>query len=298
MHRKWVSICVLLSVIALAMSLIALGCGKAQAKPEISSLDPTSGEAGTEMVVKGGSFGATQGLSVVHFGDEVAEVVAWSDTSITIRIPTDLAAADYGVTVETEAGVSNEVQFKVTEEEKKTIEIISLKPESGEPGTEVEISGSNFGRNQGSGKVLFGKGEAEVMKWSDTSITIKVPSNATANDYGVTVETEEGKSNEAIFKVEDKKKLEDQKEAVVSYLKSQGQSTAGSNDWTITLVKQSGQDSNWEVVRITLPDNSRFEAMMIFNNMLGGWECLSTAGPPWTGVEFKGAEVPSDLKNI
>ena len=41
-----------------------------------------------------------------------------------------------------------------------------------------------------------------------------------------------------------------------------------------------------------------FEAILIWNNMLGGWECLSTAGPPWTGIEFKGEPVPSDLTNV
>ncbi len=40
-----------------------------------------------------------------------------------------------------------------------------------------------------------------------------------------------------------------------------------------------------------------FEAMLVWNNMLGDWECLSVAGPPWTGVEFKGMSVPSDLVN-
>jgi hypothetical protein len=295
-----IGICIFLFAVLTSVVLAAVGCGKAKAKPEIASLDPDSGSPGTEVVIRGGSFGTAQGLGVVHFGTEIAEVVAWSDTSITVKVPEGLEVAEYGVTVETEMGVSNEVGFTVKgkEKEKASIKIISLEPESGAPGSEVEIRGSGFGSTQGKGKVLFGKGQAEVIDWSETTIIIKVPDNATPNTYGVTVETDEGKSNEAVFKVEDQNELQSQKEAVISYLKSQGQSTAGSEQWTIRLVKRSAQDPNWEVVEITKQDKKTFKAMMIFNNMLGGWECLSIAGPPWTGVEFKGAEVPSDLKNV
>ncbi|RJP31700.1 MAG: hypothetical protein C4536_07440 [Actinobacteria bacterium] len=299
MDRKTVYITALLAGISLILALALYGCGGAGAKPEIKSLDSTSGPPGSEVVIEGGSFGSTQGTGMVFFSGKEVSVVAWADTVITVKVPSDMAEATYGVTVETDQGTSNTVEFKVTAATANAPKITSLDPEGGKSGDEVVVSGSNFGKTQGSSKVLFGTGTADAAKWSDTSITIKVPANLGANTYGVTIETAAGKSNEAIFQIgSDEDKLDAQKQAVISYLQSEGQSTAGSDQWTITLVKKSAQDSNWEVVKLNVPSGTSFEAILVFNNMLGGWECLSTDGPPWTGVEFKGESVPSDLQNV
>ena len=304
MYRKTMVVTALLAVLALLLSFALSGCGKAATKPEIKSLDPTSGPPGSEVVINGGSFGSTQGMGVVFFSGKEVTVVTWSDTIITVKVPSDMAEAAYGVTVETDQGASDEVEFKVAKAAANAPAITSLDPESGKSGDEVSIKGSNFGATQGSGKVLFGTGQAQVEKWTDTSITIKVPANLGPNTYGMTVENGAGRSNEAIFKIgDDKDKLEAQKQAVVTYLQSKGQSTAGSDMWTISLVKKSTQDPDWEVVAIGVPggggqDGQAFKALLVFNNMLGGWECLSTDGPPWTGVEFKGESVPSDLQNV
>ena len=291
-------------ILAMTLALASFGCGEAGAKPEIKSLDPTSGPPGSEVVIEGGSFGSTQGTGMVYFSSKEVTVVAWADTVITVEVPSDMAEATYGVKVETDQGASNEVEFKVTEGDANAPKITSLDPENGASGDEVVINGSNFGKTQDGGEVLFGTGTAEVSKWSDTSITITIPPNLGPNTYGVTVETGEGKSNEAIFKIgSDEDKLDAQKQAVVAYLQAQGQSTAGSDMWTCTLVKQSTQDPNWEVVGIGIPgsgseEGQAFKALVVYNNMLGNWECLSADGPPWTGVEFKGESVPSDLEDV
>ena len=297
MNRKTVAMVVFPAVLSLVLGLMILGCGKTSTKPEIKTLDPTSGPPGSEVAIEGGSFGATQGTGVVFFDNEEAEVVSWSDTSITVKVPDDLTAAKYGIKVETGEGASNTVEFEVTKVDENAPKISSLSPESGGPGTEVKIEGNKFGDTQGSGKVLFGPGTADVVSWSDTSITFKVPADATPNTYGVTVETAAGKSGEAIFTIggED---LSAQKAAIISYLQNEGQSTAGSENWTLTLVKKSAQDPNWEVVKVNVPGGTAFEAVLIFNNMLGDWQALKTGEPPWTGVEFKGESIPSDLENI
>jgi len=303
MGRKSLTVAALLAAISIVLSLVLFGCGASSTKPEIKSLEPTSGPPGSEVVIEGGSFGATQGTGVVFFSGNEVTVVAWADTVITAKIPSDMAEATYGVTVETDQGASNTVEFKVAKGAANAPKITSLTPENGKSGDEVVIAGSNFGSTQGSGKVLFGTGTAQVEKWSDTSITFMVPANLSPNTYGVTIENSSGKSNEAIFKIgSEQDKLAAQKQAVIDYLKAQGQSTAGSEAWTCSLVKQSTEDPNWEVVAIGIPgsgseEGQAFRAMLVFNNMLGGWECLATDGPPWTGVEFKGESVPSDLAN-
>jgi hypothetical protein len=286
------------AIVSLVLGMVFFGCGKASTKPEIKSLEPASGPVGGEVVIEGGTFGTTQGTGVVFFGTEEAEVVSWSDTSITVKVPSDLKPAAYGVTVETDKGASNQVDFEVTQGAANAPKITSLDPESGKSGDEVNIKGSNFGQSEKEGAVLFGSGSAQVVKWSDTSITIKVPDNLGPNTYGVTVQNSAGKSNEAVFKIgDDEQGLSAQKQAVIDYVKAQGQSTAGSDAWVVTLVKKSSKDTNWEVVKVTLPDSS-FEAVLVFNNMLGDWECLATGQPPWTGIEFKGETVPSDIENV
>lgn len=298
MRKKTLYAAVLLTAVSMVMALALCGCGKTSTRPEIKSLDPASGPPGSEVVIEGGSFGSSQGAGVVFFSGREVEVVAWSDTVITVKLPADIPEAAYGVIVETDRGASNEAEFKVLKGPATAPRITSLDPESGKPGDELVIKGSNFGASQGGGKVLFGTGTAQVEKWSDTSITVKVPANLGPNTYGVTVENAAGKSNEAIFKIgSDEDKMGAQKQAVVSYLQDQGQSTAGSDQWTIALVKRSAQDDNWEVVRISVPGGTSFEAVLVFNNMLGDWECLATGEPPWTGIEFKGEPIPADLQD-
>jgi hypothetical protein len=302
MRKRALFSAVFLLGLLMAAGLALSGCGKAkgEAKPGIISLSPDSGEVGMEVVIQGSNFGKVQGVGTVHFGTSEASVVSWSDTSITVKVPADLAPATYGVTVVTEEGASNQIEFQLTQaQQQKKPEISSLSPTSGLPGSEVKVNGSNFGSTQGKGKILFGPGEADVISWSDTSITFKVPYNVSDILYGVKVETPAGKSQQVDFQVTQKpEQLEAQKEAVVGYLEEKGQSTAGSEAWKISLVKKSAQDPNWEVVKITLPDGNTFQALLIINQMAGAWQCLSTQGPPWSGVEFKGAPVPSDLQNV
>lgn len=303
MGRKAAAPAALFAALAIALALALFGCGKAATRPVIRSLDPTSGEPTSTVTISGGAFGATRGTGAVFFGDEEAAVVSWSETSVTVKVPADLAATTYGVTLETAEGVSNAVDFAVTEAAADAPKITSLSPAKGAAGVEVTIKGSGFGNTRGDGKLLFGPGTAEVMKWSDTSIAFRIPKDAAPNTYGVKVETAKGKSNEAIYVLEGGgEDLSARKEAVIAYMRSQGQAMEGSDKWTISLAKRSATDPNWEVVAISAPvgadGGQTFKALLVFNNMLGGWQCLSVEGPPWTGVEFKGAPVPADLQNV
>jgi len=53
----------------------------------ITSLSPDRGTAGTTVVIAGIGFGATQGSSTVTFNDVIAQISAWSSTSITVVVP-------------------------------------------------------------------------------------------------------------------------------------------------------------------------------------------------------------------
>ncbi|OFW59586.1 MAG: hypothetical protein A2Y75_01215 [Candidatus Solincola sediminis] len=297
--KKAIALFLTLALVVL-MGLAMFGCGKSQTKPEIKSLEPVSGPVGTEVIMTGTGFGAEQGTGTVHFGNFLADVLAWSDTSITVEVPSSIAVAEYGVTVQTQAGSSNEIPFTVNQTPNPGTKptISSLKPTSGQPGTDVVISGTKFGATQGSSLVLFGQGKAQVIAWSDTSITFRVSQETTNNTYGVTVETANGKSGQAIFKVHRPEDLAAQKKAIVDYMGSNGMDIRGSEQWTVEFMKQSLKDAAWEVIKVNQPNDNTFQALLILNQMAGAWECLSTEGPPWNGVDFKGEPVPSDLKNV
>jgi len=86
----------------------------AQASPidvTIISLSPNSGGIDAEVKISGAKFGSTKGSSVVTFSGIPASVSAWSDTSITTKVP---ANAKSGPVVVVANGVqSNGVTFKV-----------------------------------------------------------------------------------------------------------------------------------------------------------------------------------------
>jgi len=51
------------------------------------SLNPISGAINTSVTISGEGFGNTQGTSIVTFNGIAAAVLAWSDTSITVKVP-------------------------------------------------------------------------------------------------------------------------------------------------------------------------------------------------------------------
>ena len=83
-----------------------------QPVPTIVRLEPDTGEAGTEVRIRGRNFGAVQGTSSVTFNGTPATPFGWSDTTVEVEVP---AAATSGPVVVTVGGVeSNGVAFAVT----------------------------------------------------------------------------------------------------------------------------------------------------------------------------------------
>lgn len=83
------------------------------AGPYIEFLSPDPAVPGGNVTVTGVSFGATQGKSTLHFGNEEMTPTTWSDTEITFTLPATAESDKVKVTVEKVA--SNEVQLNVGE---------------------------------------------------------------------------------------------------------------------------------------------------------------------------------------
>jgi len=150
-------------------------------------LSPSSGPVGTAVTIAGVNFGTTQGSSTVTFNGSAAAVYLWSDTTIKTVVPSGLSINNYATVVVTNAGVaSNRQYFYVTAPPSPTI--TNTWPTSGPAGTAITISGSNFGAAQGSSTVSFGGVNATTIPyWSDTSLTVLVPTGALTGNVVVTV---------------------------------------------------------------------------------------------------------------
>ena len=151
------------------------------APPSIASVSPTSGVAGTVVTVSGSGFGASQGTSTLAFAGLTAAPTSWNETTITSAVPTGAVSGPVVVTVN--GAPSNGINFTVPPPPSLT----SLTPAMGGSGTPIVLSGANFLPVQGSSTVTFAGTAATPTAWSDTSITVPVPTGAVTGPVSVTV---------------------------------------------------------------------------------------------------------------
>jgi hypothetical protein len=112
MRRTAVILMIFVASLAMVVGLVVMGCGSSAA-PSITSVSPASGEVGSEVKISGSDFGDDQGT--VQFGDEAADIMTWSDTQITAKVPSDLQAGECEISVSNNGRTSNMFQFEVTE---------------------------------------------------------------------------------------------------------------------------------------------------------------------------------------
>ena len=151
--------------------------------PVVNALSPALGQVETPVEIRGANFGATQGTSTVEFNGTPATPSNWSDTSITVTVPSSATTGPVVVTVGTAA--SNPVTFTVTGPPPV---ISKLKPDEGDVGDSVKIKGENFGTAQGMSTITFNGLKATARKWDDDKITANVPAGARTGPVVVTVD--------------------------------------------------------------------------------------------------------------
>jgi hypothetical protein len=151
--------------------------------PAITTISPSSGPIGTNVIITGTNFGPTVGTiqSFVTFNGVQTRASNWSNTSITAPVPTGATTGNVLVYV---GGVpSNGVVFTVT----PAPSITSLSPNFGPVGTSITIAGANFGSSPGTSTVTFNGTSASPTSWSATSIVVPVPTGASSGNVVVTV---------------------------------------------------------------------------------------------------------------
>jgi len=153
------------------------------AGPSISGLSLTQGPVGAGFTINGANFGSSQGTSTATLNGAPLTVTSWITNMINVTVPPGATTGNVVVTV---GGVaSNGVLFTVT----PPPAITGINPISGPIGTNVIITGTNFGPTVGTIQsfVTFNGIQTRASNWSDTSITAPVPSGATTGNVLVNV---------------------------------------------------------------------------------------------------------------
>ena len=128
--------------------------------PSVSGISPNAGPVGSTVTITGTGFGASEGSGLVTFGGVTTTALTWSDTQITVAVP---AGAPTGYVGVWQNGlVSNGILFTPG-----TIPVISALSAAVAPvGTDVTITGTDFGATQGGSSVTLAGETCSVQSWS------------------------------------------------------------------------------------------------------------------------------------
>lgn len=154
----------------------------------IAAFAPTSGIAGSTVVISGNGFGSVITDNVVKFNGVTATVTASTATSLTVIVPNGATTGPITVSVPN-GGSGTPVTY--TSSSNFTVAaptITGFSPARGIAGSTVTITGSNF--NSGSlsaNSVTINGVSAAVIDGTSSQLTITVPASATTGKIGVTV---------------------------------------------------------------------------------------------------------------
>jgi hypothetical protein len=146
--------------------------------PSVTSLSPEHGPAGTALTISGDNFGYSRGISVVSIGGIPLQIVAWSNDQIVAVIPENAATNLIRVLV---GGVVAESPHVFVVE--MVPFLTSLQPNILQVGSELRISGRNFGQDKGSirltptGSATSGQSATtisgnDITTWTDTEVVV------------------------------------------------------------------------------------------------------------------------------
>jgi beta-glucosidase len=147
--------------------------------PDITGISPVSGPVGTSVTISGTGLLDGEGNGVVTFNGVPAAIVSQSNTGIQVSVPAGASSGPISIRANGDT-VKSSSSFTVT-----APQISLLSPGYGAPSAQIGVLGTNFGATQGSSTVTIDGALCGVTAWSDTSITVRVPSNASTGDLVV-----------------------------------------------------------------------------------------------------------------
>jgi hypothetical protein len=148
----------------------------------ITGFSPTSGEVGTEVTISGKNFSTTKTENSVSFNGTAATVKEASASQLKVNVPSGATTGSIKVTVGNNSTTSTTSFEVLTPADPPTVD--GFEPTYGVIGTEVTITGTNFG-DQAS--VKFGDKVAEVTDVTATQLIVTVPNGAETAPINITV---------------------------------------------------------------------------------------------------------------
>ena len=165
-----------------ATQTVQLG-GTGLVAPQITALSPDFGAIAAFVTITGSNFGAAEGSGYVQVNGAKSQVIAWSDTAITVRVPYNGAPGAGSIVVTADGGKSNPEPFTLLAF--PTIAGVSVA--TGIPGTPVTITGTNLLDSSGHASVTFNGTPATIVSDTATSIQVTVPAGATSGRLNIAV---------------------------------------------------------------------------------------------------------------
>lgn len=149
-------------------------------QPEITSVTPSSGYAGTKITVSGLNF--RPGSTSLYLDDYYFWPTSSDSTTIKATVPF-IEPGTYKLKLNINSTYyDSDQEFTVL-----APSLSSVTPSTGSAGNSVIINGEGFGTSTSNVRVLFGSIYADVMSISNTQINVKVPSSITSGSWMVKV---------------------------------------------------------------------------------------------------------------
>lgn len=150
--------------------------------PAIESVEPDSGTTGTRVTITGVNFGEDPAVVELFFADTPAELIELSDTELITEVPDNAKSGPVELSLNGTTATGPE--FTVTT---GAPEINDIMPQSGTVGTDVTITGRNFGNSPGEIEVRFSGTLATLTSSTETELLTIVPENAETGPVEVTI---------------------------------------------------------------------------------------------------------------
>ena len=170
----------------MALTLAVGSCKKTDPTPvpvpAITGVNPQQGYAGQLIVINGSALDGAK----VQVGSETAATSNGSATSVSFTVPAMPLGAQK-ITLTATGGNTTYDGFSIIAVPPKAPAISSFSPTQGPAGTEVTITGQNFGVDAGSNKVKFNGAQATVKSASPTQLVAIVPDAATTGTISLEV---------------------------------------------------------------------------------------------------------------
>ncbi|MFK7987830.1 MAG: IPT/TIG domain-containing protein [Sandaracinaceae bacterium] len=149
----------------------------ARPAPTIAAVVPASAPVGAEVTLQGANFSARTSENTVRLGERALVVRRSTPTELTVRVPDGATSGTFRVRV-LGAGEAESPPFTLDE----GMQITSMEPAFGPPGTRVVLGGTGFDRRRSRVSVYLGDARARVVRASETELTVELPRRGVETD--------------------------------------------------------------------------------------------------------------------